>query len=118
MSMYLNLQKALATRDLENSMLITEIETLVAPLRRLDERTRASILVLVGLAEVVTANRRSLAASDEGLGAELAQSLKAVHGDGALLLASLNVGRLAESPHEGLADLLRVLNLPAPIAIM
>jgi hypothetical protein len=118
MSMYLSLQEARATRDLENSVMLTEIESIVAPLRRLDERTRASILVLVGLAELVTANRRSLSATDDGLGAEFAQSLKVVHGDGALLIGALNVDRFAERPLEGLTDVLRGLNLPAPIAIM
>jgi hypothetical protein len=118
MSKDLSLQAARANRDLENCVMLTEVESIVAPLRRLDERTRASILVLVGLAELVTANRRSLAASDDGLGAEFAQSLKAVHGDGALLIAALNVDRLAERPLEGLTEVLRGLNLPAPIAVM
>ena len=63
---------------------------------RADYGVRAMlVLALAGEDELVTANRRSLGATDEGLGAELAQSLKAVHGDGALLLSALNVDRLA-----------------------
>lgn len=114
------LQEAQANRDLANSVLLSELETIVAPLQRLDERTRASILVLVGLAELVTANQRTFAA-DEGLGAEFARSLNVVHREGARLLTALKNERLAEnaspldSPLDALMDVLRCLGLPAPI---
>lgn len=121
MSTYTGLQAARANRDLANSVLVSELETIVAPLQRLDERTRASILVLIGLAELVTANQRSFAAGDEGLGAEFVQSLNVVHGEGARLLTALKNERLAEnaspleSPLDAFMDVLRCLGLPAPI---
>jgi hypothetical protein len=121
MSTDIGLQEARATRDLANSVLLSELETLVAPLQRLDERTRASIMVLVGLAELVTANQRSYAAGDEGLGAEFARSLKVLHGEGARLITALKKERLAEtvspleSPLDALMDVLRCLGLPAPV---
>jgi hypothetical protein len=117
----MRVQEALANRDLANSVLLSEIETIVAPLQRLDERTRASIMVLIGLAELVTANQRSFAAADDGLGAEFVRSLKVVHGEGARLLTALKKERLAESaspldsPLDALMDVLRCLGLPAPI---
>lgn len=121
MTTYAGLQEAQANRDLANGVLLSEVETIVAPLQRLDERTRASILVLVGLAELVTANRRSLGAGDEGLGAEFARSLQVVHGEGGRLLTALKNERLAESasplesPLDAFMDVLRCLGLPAPI---
>ena len=121
MSTGTGLQEALANRNLANSVLLSELETIVAPLQRLDERTRASIMVLIGLAELVTANQRSFAARDEGLGAEFVRSLKVVHGEGARLLTALKRERLAdtasplESPLDALMDVLRCLGLPAPI---
>ena len=121
MSTHAGLMEARANRDLANNVLLSELETIVAPLRRLDERTRASIMVLIGLAELVTANQRSFGAGDEGLGAEFAQSLKVVHGEGARLLTALKDERLAEgaspleSPLDGFMDVLRCLGLPAPI---
>jgi hypothetical protein len=121
MSTFVGLQEALANRDLANSVLLSELETIVAPLQRLDERTRASIMVLVGLAELVTANQRSFAVGDEGLGAEFVRSLKVVHGEGARLLTALKKERPAESasplesPLDPLMDVLRCLGLPAPV---
>jgi hypothetical protein len=121
MSTYVGPHEAQANRDLANSVLLSELETIVAPLQRLDERTRASIMVLVGLAELVTANQRSFGAGDEGLGAEFARSLKVVHGEGARLLTALKNERLAEtaspleSPLDAFMDVLRCLSLPAPI---
>ena len=121
MTTYAGLQEAQANRDLANGVLLSEVETIVAPLQRLDERTRASIMVLVGLAELVTANQRSLGAGDEGLGAEFARSLQVVHGEGGRLLTALKNERLAEgappleSPLDAFMDVLRCLGLPAPI---
>jgi hypothetical protein len=115
------LQESMANRELVNSVLLSEIETIVAPLQRLDERTRASIMVLIGVSQLVTANQRSFAAADDGLGAEFVRSLKVVHGEGARLLAALQEERLAESasplesPLDPLIDLLRCLRLPAPV---
>jgi hypothetical protein len=119
MSMYLDFQEDRANRDLENSVMLTEIESMVAPLRRLDERTRASIMVLVGLAELVTANQRSLTATDDGLGAEFVRSLQVVHGEGARILTALKADRLTEnaspldSPLSDFNDVLQRLGLPA-----
>ena len=119
--MYASLQEAHANRDLANHVLLSEVETIVAPLQRLDERTRASIMVLIGLAELVTANQRSFGAGDDGLGAEFARSLQVVHTDGARLLTALKNERLAESasplesPLDALMDVLRCLSLPAPV---
>ena len=116
------LQESHANRDLMSGVLLTEIQTLVAPLRRLDERTRASIMVLIGLAELVTANERSGAGVDEGVGAEFDRSLVTMHGEGARLLAQMRRARQTaassgtmDSPLEALMDVLRCLSLPAPV---
>jgi hypothetical protein len=115
------LQEARAHRDLGNNMLLTQVEALVTPLRRLDERTRASILVLVGVAELITANQRSLAATDEGLGAEFARSLQVLHSQGARVLTALDTdGERAsppDSPMDRLIDVLRGLKLAGPLRI-
>ena len=116
------LQESHANRDLMSGVLLTEIQTLVAPLRRLDERTRASIMVLIGLAELVTANERSLAGVDDRVGAEFDRSLVTMHGEGARLLAQMRRARqtaassgTTDSPLEALMDVLRCLSLPAPV---
>ncbi len=116
------LQESHANRDLMSGVLLTEIQTLVAPLRRLDERTRASIMVLIGLAELVTANERSLAGVDDRVGAEFDHSLVTMHGEGARLLAQMRRARqtaassgTTDSPLEALMDVLRCLSLPAPV---
>ena len=115
------LQESHANRDLMSGVLLTEIQTLVAPLRRLDERTRASIMVLIGLAELVTANERSVAGADDRVGAEFDRSLVTMHGEGARLLAQMRRARQTESsgatdsPLEALMDVLRCLSLPAPV---
>ena len=115
------LQESQANRDLMSGVLLTEIQTLVAPLRRLDERTRASIMVLVGLAELVTSDGNRPGGEGEGIGAEFDRSLAPVHGAGAQLLAQLRAARQtgsaapADSPLDALMDVLRCLSLPAPV---
>ncbi|HEY6359732.1 MAG TPA: hypothetical protein VIX63_01445 [Vicinamibacterales bacterium] len=121
MSTHAIFQEIQANRDLMTGVLLTEIETLVAPLRRLDVNTRASIVALVGLAELATASEPALAGTDSAIAPELHRGLMALHGDGAQLLAGLRtfhpVGHPAVggSPLEGLMDLLRCLGLPAPV---
>ena len=113
------LQESMANRDLVTSVLLTEIQTLVEPLRRLDERTRASIMVLVGLAELVTAHQRPNAAADDGLAAAFDRNLVPMHRDAVRLLADLRAARRggegADSPLDALMDVLRCLGLPAPV---
>ena len=89
MSAHALFQEIQANRDLMTGVLLTEIETLVAPLRRLDVNTRASIVALVGLAELVTASEQSPTGADAAINTELHRGLKALHGDGAQLLADL-----------------------------
>ena len=111
-------QEIQADRDLMTSVLFTEIETLVAPLRRLDVNTRASIMALVGLGELVTAGESSPTGADAAIGAEFHRGLKALHPDGAQLLADLKTFHppsAAGSPLDGLIDVLRCLGLPAPV---
>jgi hypothetical protein len=113
------LQEIRANRDLMTSVLLTEIQTIVAPLGRLDERTRASIMMLVALAELVAANDRP--GADDSIAAEFDRSLVPMHGDGAKLLAQLRTARQhgssepAEGPLDALMDVLRCLGLPAPV---
>lgn len=121
MRTYAALQENQANRDLMTSVLLTEIQTIVAPLRRLDERTRASIMVLLGLAELVASDRHGAGGAGEGIGAEFERSLAPVHGAGAQLLAQLRAARQtgsvapADSPLDALMDVLRCLSLPAPV---
>ena len=120
MSAHSLFQEAHANRNLMTGVLLTEVETLVAPLRLLDERTRASIMVLVGLAELVTASARDRqAGADAGIGNEFIRGLKALHGDGARLLADLRTvtedAAPADSPLDALTDVMRCLGLPAPV---
>ena len=119
MSAHALFQEAHANRNLMTGVLLTEVETLVAPLRRLDERTRASIMVLVGLAELVTASAQSPTGADAGIGNEFIRGLKALHGDGARLLADLRTvtedAAPADSPLDALTDVMRCLGLPAPV---
>jgi hypothetical protein len=115
------LQETIANRDLVTNVLLTEIQTLVEPLRRLDERTRASIMVLVGLAELVTAHERPRPGGHESLAPEFARSLLPMHGEAVRLLTQLrttrrgDAGQAASSPLDALMDVLRCLGLPAPV---
>jgi hypothetical protein len=115
------LQETMANRDLVTSVLLTEIQTLVAPLRRLDERTRASIMVLLVLAEFVAANERAAIGADGGVAAAFDRSLVPMHGDAVQLLAQLRSApragspNAADSPLDALMDVLRCLGLPAPV---
>jgi hypothetical protein len=114
-------QEMQANRDLMTGVLLTEIETLVAPLRRLDVNTRASIVALVGLGELLTAAESSPTGADAATDAEFQRGLKALHPDGAQLLKDLKTFHpfdhptAAGSPLDGLIDVLRCLGLPAPV---
>jgi hypothetical protein len=99
------------------TVLLTQIETLVAPLRRLDVNTRASIVALVGFAELATASEPSLAGTDAPILPEFHRGLKTLHADGAQMLEHLETFHpaAAGSPLDGLMDVLRCLGLPAPV---
>ena len=118
MNTHAHFEELQANRDLMTGVLLTEVETLVAPLRRLDVQTRASIVALVGLAEALTAAEASPRGTDAAVGAEFHRGLKALHADGARLLADLktfHTPTTAGSPLDGLMDVLRCLGLPAPV---
>jgi hypothetical protein len=110
----------MANRDLVTNVLLTEIQTLVEPLRRLDERTRASIMMLLGLAELVAAHQRPRAVGEDEVAAAFDRSLVPIHGDAVRLLAQLRTTRrdgvaAGDSPLDALMDVLRCLGLPAPV---
>ncbi len=114
------LQETMANRDLVTNVLLTEIQTLVEPLRRLDERTRASIMMLLGLAELVAAHQRARAGGEDEVAAAFDRSLVPIHGDAVRLLAQLRTtrrggGEGSDSPLDALMDVLRCLGLPAPV---
>lgn len=67
------------------------------PLRRLDERARAAIIVLVGAAQLITAYERSLNHPDDGIGEDFDAVLASIHEDGARMIAGLRTAGLAES---------------------
>jgi hypothetical protein len=90
------LQETQANRDLFARVLIDEIDGIVAPLLRLDERARASIIALVGAAQLITAYQRSQRSAD-GVGDDFDAILYSLHPDGAALLAGLRTTGLAES---------------------
>jgi hypothetical protein len=91
------LQETRASRDLFGQVLIGQIDAVVAPLLRLDERSRASIVALVGAAQLVTAYERSLTNPAHPLGVEFDAILAGLHPDGAALLAGLRTAGLVES---------------------
>jgi len=91
------LQETRANRDLFARVLISEIDAIVTPLASLDERTRASILALVGAAQLITAYERSLNYPNDGIGQDFDGILKDLHPEGARLLAGLRTAGLAES---------------------
>jgi hypothetical protein len=97
MSDYAVLQETMANRDLFGRVLIGEIDAVVAPLLRLDERTRASIIALVGAAQLITAYERSAHQAHETVGNDFDAILYGLHPDGAALLAGLRTTGLAES---------------------
>lgn len=91
------LQETMANRDLFARVLIGEIDAVVAPLLRLDERTRASIIALVGAAQLITAYERSAHHPHATVGNDFDAILYGLHPDGAALLAGLRTTGLAES---------------------
>jgi hypothetical protein len=97
MNDYAVLQETMANRDLFARVLIGEIDAVVAPLLRLDERTRASIVALVGAAQLITAYERSAHHQHETVGTDFDAILYGLHPDGAALLAGLRTTGLAES---------------------
>jgi hypothetical protein len=97
MSDFAVLQETRANRDLFARVLIGEIDAVVAPLLRLDERTRASIIALVGAAQLITAYERSVHHPHEAVGNDFDAILYGLHPDGAALLAGLRTTGLAES---------------------
>ena len=97
MSDYTVLQETLANRDLFARVLISEMDAVVAPLLRLDERSRASIIALIGAAQLITAYERSLQHTGDSLGEDFDAILYGLHPDGAALLAGLRTAGMAES---------------------
>lgn len=91
------LQETLANRDLFARVLISEIDAVVAPLLRLDERARASIIALVGAAQLITVDERSRRHPAGTIGNDFDAILYGLHPDGAALLAGLRTTGLAES---------------------
>ena len=91
------LQETRANRDLFARVLISEIDGVVAPLLRLDERARASIIALVGAAQLVTAYERSVSNAGDRVGDDFDAILYSLHPDGASLLAGLRTTGVAES---------------------
>jgi hypothetical protein len=91
------LNETRANRDLFARVLLTEVETIIEPLRHLDERTRASILVLVGAAQLVTAYERSLNFPNDSIGEGFDTILGSLHEEGAKMLSGLRTAGLAES---------------------
>ena len=90
-------QETVVSRDLFARVLLSEIDAVVAPLLRLDERARASIIALVGAAQLITVYERSLHHSAGSIGNDFDAILYGLHPDGAALLAGLRTTGLAES---------------------
>jgi hypothetical protein len=84
-------------RDLFARVLLSEVERIAEPLRELDERQRAAIIVLVGAAQLVTAYERSLHHPDGDIGRDFDAILSRLHAAGARLLGGLRPAGLADS---------------------
>ena len=91
------LQETRTNRDLFARVLVSEVETLADSLRHLDERSRASIIVLVGAAQLITAYERSLNSPSDSIGEDFDAILEMIHPDGARMLSGLRTAGLAES---------------------
>jgi hypothetical protein len=91
------LQETVANRDLFARVLISEIHAVVAPLLRLDERSRASIIALIGAAQLITAYEGSVHHPADTVGDDFDAILYGLHPDGAALLAGLRTTGLVES---------------------
>ncbi len=91
------LQETSANRELFARVLIGEIDAVIEPLLHLDERSRASIIGLVGAAQLVTAYERSLSNAGDSVGNDFDVILYGLHPEGAALLAGLRTPGFAES---------------------
>jgi hypothetical protein len=91
------LQETQADRELFARVLIGEIDAVVEPLLRLDERTRASIIALVGAAQLITASERSVTDRGDSVANEFDIIMYGLHPEGAALLAGLRTSGFAES---------------------
>jgi hypothetical protein len=91
------LQETQANRELFTRVLIGEIDAVVEPLLRLDERSRASIIALVGAAQLITAYERSVSYAGDSVGNEFDVIMFGLHPEGAALLAGLRTSGFAES---------------------
>jgi hypothetical protein len=91
------LQETQANRELFARVLIGEIDAVVEPLLRLDERSRASIIALVGAAQLITAYERSVTHPGDSVGNDFDAIMYALHPEGAALLAGLRTAGFAES---------------------
>jgi hypothetical protein len=86
-----------ANRELFARVLIGEIDAVVEPLLRLDERSRASIIALVGAAQLITTYERSVTCAGDSVGHAFDLILYGLHAEGAALLAGLRTPGFAES---------------------
>src|SRR5688500_10488138 len=91
------LQETRANRDLFARVLLDEVDTVLEPLLHLDERVRASIIVLVGAAQLITAYERSLNQPSDTIGEDFDAMLTSRHEEGAQRLSALRTAGLAES---------------------
>lgn len=91
------LQETQANRELFRRVLIGEIDRVVEPLLRLDERSRASIIALIGAAQLITAYERSIACASDSVGNAFDIIMFGLHPEGAALLAGLRTAGFAES---------------------
>jgi hypothetical protein len=91
------LQETQANRELFRRVLIGEIDSVIEPLLRLDERSRAAIIALVGAAQLITAYERSISSSRDSVANEFDVIMYTLHPEGAALLAGLRTAGFAES---------------------
>jgi hypothetical protein len=91
------LQETRANRDLFARVLLEQVHTVIEPLLQLDARVRASIIVLVGAAQLVTAYERSLNHPSDTIGEDFDAMLATLHEEGAQRLSALRTAGLAES---------------------
>ena len=91
------LQETQTNRELFTRVLIGEIDAVVEPLLRLDERSRASIIALVGAAQLITAYERSISYAGDSVGNDFDVIMYGLHPEGAALLAGLRTAGFAES---------------------
>lgn len=100
------------------SVLLAEMETIAVPLLRLDERVRASIVALLGAAELITSYEAAQREPAAPVRAAFDTILASLHGKAASLVADLRApeprGASAQAPPlAALIDVLHHLGLPA-----